>query len=103
MGTNDDYYRLTLRYTSGEATKFIVREPIDPGRLTLTTRFVVVRSVHDETGEQTDVLMASLADLSYIKSEKIDAKELRHRVAGITSGLGGLDAGPDSVSTVEFI
>jgi hypothetical protein len=104
MGINDNFYRLTLRYTSGETTRFIVREPLDTGRLTINARFVVVRSSEGESGGQTDVLVATLTDISYIKTEKIDSKELRHRVAGITSGIGGgLDAGPEAVSTVEFI
>ena len=104
MANNDSYFRLTLRYTSGETTRFVVRDPLDPGRLTNNARFVIVRSSDGESGEPSDVLMASLADLSFIKTEKIDSKELRHRVAGITSGIGaGLDLGPEAVSTVEFI
>ena len=100
---NDTYYRLTLRYSNGETSRFLLKQPIDPGRMTNHARFVVVRSSEGDGGVETDVLMASLSDLSYIKTEKIDSKEIRHRVAGITSGLGGLDAGPDAFSTVEFI
>jgi hypothetical protein len=103
MGSNDIYYRLTLRYSNGETSRFLLRQPLDTGRMTNHARFGVVRSTEGENGAETDVVLASLSDLSYIKTEKIDGKEIRQRVAGITSGLTGLDAGPDAYSTVEFI
>jgi hypothetical protein len=100
---NESYYRLSIRFTNGETAKFILREPIDTAGLTDTTRFVLVQTIN-ASSSVPDVFLASFADVSYLKTEQGEGKELRHRVAGITSGLAGEDSlGPDAISTVEFI
>jgi hypothetical protein len=100
---NESYYRLSIRFTNGETARFVLREPLDTEGLTEKTRFVLVRTV-SETSTIPSTFLATLGDVSYIRTEYVEEKELRQRVAGITSGLavdGNL--GPDAISTVEFI
>lgn len=99
---SESYYRLSIRFTNGDTTRFFVSEPVDTASVTEKTKFVLVRTVGESGVSET--FLASLADVSFIKTEHVEGKELRHRVAGITSGLAGDDtSAPDAVSTVEFI
>ena len=101
--SSDMYYRLIIRFTNGETLKFILREPLDTKGISDKTRFALVRT-QDDVSDAPNLFVANLSDVSFIKTERIDSKELRHRVAGITSGLGGEgDSAPNIVSTVEFV
>jgi hypothetical protein len=100
---SENYYRLSIRFTNGETARFILREPIDTAGVTEKTRFVLVRTVA-ESSSIPETFLASFDDVSYIKTEHVEGKELRHRVAGITSGLAGEgNLEPDAISIVEFI
>jgi hypothetical protein len=100
---SESYFRLSIRFTNGETARFILREPIDTRGLTDKSRFILVHTV-DGASEFPETFLASLGDVSYIKTEHVEGKELRQRVAGITSGLASEDSlGPDAISTVEFI
>jgi hypothetical protein len=100
---SESYFRLSVRFTNGETARFIVREPIDTGGVTDKTRFILIRTVN-ESSSHPETFLASLGDVSYIKTEHVEGKELRQRVAGITSALAGEgNLGPDAISIVEFI
>jgi hypothetical protein len=104
MSSSSNYYRLTIRFTNGETDRFILCEPIDTGQLSEKSRFALVRTHGSKSDGDTHMFLASLADVSFIKTEPIEAKDLRQRVAGITGSLGidGEDT-PNEISTVEFI
>jgi len=99
---SESYYRLSIRFTNGETTRFVLAEPIETASVTERTKFVLVRTTGESGAPET--FLASLGDVSFIKTEHVEGKELRQRVAGITSGLANDDqSGPGAVSTVEFI
>ena len=103
MSNSETYYRLIIRFTNGETEKFILREPVDTSRLSNTCRYVLVRAREDESDDPIQVFLACLDDVSYIKVSQIDAKETRHRVAGMTGALGIDENKPESIATVEFL
>ena len=104
MSSSNHYYRLTIRFTNGETDRFVLCEPIDTGQLSEKTRFALIRT-HDNTAEGvSQVFLASLDDVSFIKTEQIEAKDLRQRVAGITGSLNAEnDGNPSQISTIEFV
>lgn len=102
MTNSDTYYRLTIRFSNGETEKFTLREPVDAGQITDKTRFVLVRSHTGQHHEMSQVFLASLADVSFVCIDRLDAKQLRHRVTGMTGSIEESD-GPDVVATVEFL
>jgi hypothetical protein len=102
--SNGSYYRLSVRFTNGETERYIVREPIDGGKITDTTRFAIVRTRRENSDELQEVFVATLADVSFIKTQRIEEKDMRHRVAGITGSIGFDDhGGPETIATIEFI
>ena len=102
--STEPYFRLILRFTNGDSSTFILREPINTGALTEKSRFALVRSYTATSGEPTQVFLASLADISFIKTEQVDPKDKRHRVAGITGGLSSEDqTAPEAIATIEFL
>ncbi len=102
--SNESLYRLTIRFTNGETVKFAVREPLDGGQITDKTRFAIVRSQRRDSDDPEQVFLASLADVSYIKTQQVEQKDLRHRVAGITGSIGFDETdGPDAIATIQFV
>lgn len=102
--SNGSFYRLVIRFTNGETQKFVVREPIDGGQITDRTRYAIVRSRRPDGEEMEEVFLASLADVSFIKTQRIEEKDLRHRVAGITGSIGFDDGGgPETIATIQFV
>ena len=98
------FYRLIIRFSNGEIVKFIVREPFDTRQITDKTRFAIVRAKQGNTDEIAQVFLASLSDISYIKTQPVEPKELRHRGVGITNSVGFEEsAGPDAIATIDFI
>ncbi|MBK6425757.1 MAG: hypothetical protein IPF82_06010 [Blastocatellia bacterium] len=102
MTNPDTYYRLTIRFSNGETEKFILREPVDAGQITDTTRFVLVRSHTGHNHEMSQVFLASLADVSFVRIDRLDAKQMRQRVTGLTGSFDESE-GPEVVATVEFL
>ena len=102
MTNSDTYYRLTIRFSNGETEKFILRDPVDAGQITDTTRFVLVRSHTGLNHEMSQVFLASLADVSFVRIDRLDAKQMRQRVTGLTGSVDETD-GPEVVATVEFL
>jgi hypothetical protein len=100
---DETYYRLIIRFTNGETQKFVLHESVDTRHLSEKARFVLVRSRHAGTDASDQVFLASLDDVSYIKVDRIEAKDLRHRVAGIAAGVLDEPGAPETVSTVEFL
>ena len=101
--TEASFHRLIIRFTNGETVKFIVREPVDTSRIAVSSQFVLVRSHEEEaSGDPAQVFLASLKDISYLKVERVSAKDLRSRVTGM-AGVLEEASGPEMVSTVEFI
>ena len=104
MSSSDMFYRLIIRFSNGEIVKFIVREPFDTRQITDKTRFAIVRAKTGNTDEIAQVFLASLSDISYIKTQPVEPKELRHRGVGITNSVGFEEsAGPDAIATIDFI
>lgn len=104
MDNPEFYYRLMIRFTNGETLKFVTREPVDASDISDRTRFAIVRVHHHESPENAQLFIANFSDISYVKSERLDPKDIRHRVAGITGSLGSDDAAaPEDVATVQFI
>jgi hypothetical protein len=102
--SNGTYYRLTIRFTNGETVKFVVHQPIDGGQITERTKFAIVRARRGNSDDLEQVVVASFADISYVKSQRIEEKDLRHRVAGITGSIGfGEEGGPEAIATIEFV
>jgi hypothetical protein len=100
---SENFFRLSIRFTNGETARFVLRDPLDTTGVTEKTRFVLVRTV-GESSTVPETFLASFDDVSYMKTEYVEGKELRQRVAGITSGLAVEDnLGPDAISIVEFI
>lgn len=102
MTSAETFYRLTIRFTNGETEKFTLREPVDAGQITDKTRFVLVRSHSGHSHEMSQVFLASLSDVSFVRIDRLDAKQLRQRVTGMTGSFDEGD-GPDVVATVEFL
>jgi hypothetical protein len=102
MNKSKSYYRLIIRFTNGETQRFIMREPIDTAGISDRTRYALVRTL-GPSSDIPDILLAALSDVSFIKTERIEGKELRHRVAGIASAVSTDEDVPDEVSTVEFV
>ena len=104
MSTNENYFRLTVRFTNGETSRFILREPIDTTQISDKSRFAVIRTYQSDPGVPPELFLASLADISFIKTDRIETKDMRHRVAGIASALtNDADALPNAMSTIEFL
>lgn len=104
MSDSNNYYRLTIRFTNGETVRFILCEPIETSQLSEKSRFALVRTHGSNSDGDSRVFLASLADVSFVKTEQIEAKDLRQRVAGITGSLSVDGEGaPHEISTVEFI
>jgi hypothetical protein len=102
--SNGTYYRLTIRFTNGETVKFIAHQPIDGGQINDRTKFAIVRVRRQDSDDMEQVLVASFADVSYIKTQRTEEKDLRHRVAGITGAIGFDEAGgPEAIATIEFV
>lgn len=99
---DSNYYRLIVRFTNGETEKFILRESIDTREISEKARFMVVRARQANSDESTQLFLASLKDISYIKVQTIETKDLRHRVAGI-AGTFDDTSGPEALATVEFL
>jgi hypothetical protein len=97
------YHRLIIRFTNGETVKFVLREPVDTSRISMSSQFVLVRSSEEGAEGPGQIFLASLKDVSYLKVEPLSAKDLRHRVTGMAAGSVDESSGPDAVSTVEFI
>lgn len=101
---SEAFYRLSIRFTNGETERFILCSPIDGGQITERTRFAIVRTRRRESDENEQVFVAGMADVSFVKTEKLDAKELRHRVAGIAGSMGSDESsGPDEIATIDFV
>lgn len=96
------YYRLVVRFSNGETTKFVLHEKVDTSKISEKARFMLVKSRSAESDFSDQIFLASLKDVSYIKVERLEAKDLRHRVAGIAGSIDEM-AGPEAVATVEFI
>ena len=95
---------MIIRFTNGETVKFVVHQPIDGGHISERTKFAIVRSRRQNTDDLDQVFVASFADISYIKTQRIEEKDLRHRVAGITGSIGFDEAGgPEAIATIEFV
>ena len=104
MMSNESYYRLIIRFTNGETEKFVVRQPIDGAQNTDRTRFVVVRTRRQDSDETEQAFVANLADVSYVKTQRVEQKDMRHRVAGITGSIGfDESSGPEAIATFEFV
>jgi hypothetical protein len=98
------FYRLVIRFSNGETVKFIVREPFDTRQISDKTRFAIVRAKQGNTDEIAQVFLANLGDISYIKTQPVEPKELRHRGVGITNSFGADEnAGPEAIATIDFI
>lgn len=102
MTSPETYYRLSIRFTNGETEGFILRDPVDASQITQTSRFVLVRTHSGQNNEISQVFLASLADVSFVRVDRLDAKQLRQRVTGMTGPVGESD-GPESLATVEFL
>ena len=100
--SNGSFYRLVVRFTNGETQKFVVREPIDSGQISDRTRYAIVRTRRPDGEEMDEVFVASLADVSFIRTQRIEEKDLRHRVAGITAGFDET-GGPEAIATIHFV
>ena len=104
MSNTDHYYRLTVRFTNGETDRFILVEPIETNQLSEKSRFALIRTHDNSSDGASQIFIASLSDISFIKTERIEAKDLRQRVAGITGMLGVEgDGSPSAIPTIEFI
>jgi hypothetical protein len=103
MSNQETFYRLTIRFTNGETEKFIVREPLDGHRLSEHSRFAVVRVHAEATGTISQVLVASLADVSYIRTAQIESKDIRQRVAGMAGPFGDDGGAPEELASIEFV
>jgi hypothetical protein len=102
--SNGSYYRLIIRFTNGETEKFVVRQPIQGGQISDRTRFVVVHARRPDSEEMEQVFVANLSDVSYVRTQRVEQKDMRHRVAGITGSIGFDDAsGPEAIATFEFV
>jgi hypothetical protein len=102
--SNAIYYRLIIRFTNGDAEKFVVSDPIDGGQITDKTRFAIVRTRRQDSDDMEQVFVASLADVSYIKTQRVEQKDMRHRVAGITGSIGFEEPGGlEAISTIQFV
>ena len=98
-----NYYRLVIRFTNGETQKFVVNEPIDGAQISDRTRYAIVRTRRLEGEPIDEVFVASFADMSYVKTQLIAEKDLRHRVAGLTGSVGFDEPSMDAFSTIQFV
>ena len=102
--SNGTFYRLIIRFTNGETVKFVVHQPIDGGHVNERTKFAIVRVRGKSSDDLDQVFVASFVDISYVKTQRIEEKDLRHRVAGITGAIGFDEAGgPETMATIEFV
>ena len=101
---NESFYRLSIRFTNGEVERFVTHEPVDGGRINERTRYAVVRTRRRDSDDLEQVFVACMDDVSYVKTQRLEQKELRHRVTGITGSLGAEDQEwPETIATIEFV
>ena len=101
---NQSYYRLSIRFTNGEVERFVTHEPIDGARITERTRYAIVRTRRRDADDMDQVFVACMDDVSFVKTQRLDQKELRHRVTGMTGLTPGDDPdGPELIATIEFV
>ena len=100
----DNFYRLSIRFTNGEVERFVVREPIDGGQITDRTRYAIVRTQRRDSDDLEQVFVACMDDVSYVKTQRLEQKELRHRVTGMAGALTPDEpGGPETVATIQFV
>ena len=105
----DPLFRLVIRFSNGEKVQYIVTEPVDSHKLGVDARsYAVVTAVQvDKPNEVADVLVASLRDVSYIKTERVTLEQLAadRRMAGMRSAgaLTGEDKPVKILAKVIFI
>jgi hypothetical protein len=100
---NDSYYRLSIRFTNGEVERFIMREPIDGSQIHDRTRYAIVRTQRRDSDDPDQVFVACMDDVSYVKTQRLEQKELRHRVTGITGSIVEDHDEPETVATIQFV
>lgn len=101
---NQNYYRLSIRFTNGEVERFVTHEPIDGSRITERTRYAIVRTRRRDSDDMDQVFVACMDDVSFVKTQRLEQKELRHRVTGMTGLTPGDDPdGPEKIATIEFV
>ena len=103
MDNHHSFYRLSIRFTNGEVERFVMRQPIDGTQINDRTRYAIVRTMRRDSDDPEQVFVACMDDVSYVKTQRLEQKELRHRVTGITGSIAEEQDGPETIATIQFV